>query len=129
MTRTLIPTNKKLSHSCVGFYLILPIPALNTHKVCYFPSGLSIIQSVVHNLSSRIKKLWICVGGLMFKLPQSNLQYVTSITFLLTTYSKYMSAAKHTFNCGGVLVTPTSLKNLAKQQVTNYQTPSFLGSI
>ncbi|KAG6607530.1 Endoglucanase 9, partial [Cucurbita argyrosperma subsp. sororia] len=56
-------------------------------------------------------------GGLMFKLPQSNLQYVTSITFLLTTYSKYMSAAKHTFNCGGVLVTPTSLKNLAKQQV------------
>ncbi|KGN52647.1 endoglucanase 9 [Cucumis sativus] len=56
-------------------------------------------------------------GRLMFKLPESNLQYVTSITFLLTTYSKYMSAAKHTFNCGNLVVTPASLKNLAKIQV------------
>ncbi|XP_022141806.1 endoglucanase 9-like [Momordica charantia] len=56
-------------------------------------------------------------GGLMFKLPESNLQYVTSITFLLATYSKYMSAAKHSFNCGSLLVTPASLKNLAKKQV------------
>ena len=57
------------------------------------------------------------VGRLMFKLPESNLQYVTSITFLLTTYSKYMSAAKHTFNCGNLVVTPATLKNLAKIQV------------
>ncbi|KAG2714041.1 hypothetical protein I3760_03G007500 [Carya illinoinensis] len=56
-------------------------------------------------------------GGLMYKLPGSNLQYVTSITFLLTTYSKYMSATKHTFNCGSLLVTPSSLKYLAKKQV------------
>ncbi|XP_041004323.1 endoglucanase 9-like [Juglans microcarpa x Juglans regia] len=56
-------------------------------------------------------------GGLIYKLPGSNLQYVTSITFLLTTYSKYMSATKHTFNCGSLLVTPSSLKNLAKKQV------------
>nr|XP_004499712.1 endoglucanase 9-like [Cicer arietinum] len=56
-------------------------------------------------------------GGLMFKLPDSNLQYVTSITFLLTTYSKYMSATKHTFNCGGVLVTPNTLRSIAKRQV------------
>ncbi|KAI4331900.1 hypothetical protein L6164_016848 [Bauhinia variegata] len=56
-------------------------------------------------------------GGLMFKLPDSNLQYVTAITFLLTTYSKYMAATKHTFNCGNVLVTPNSLKALAKRQV------------
>ncbi|XVF37323.1 hypothetical protein REPUB_Repub19eG0136000 [Reevesia pubescens] len=27
-------------------------------------------------------------GGLMYKLPESNLQYVTTITFLLTTYGK-----------------------------------------
>ncbi|XP_041004322.1 endoglucanase 9-like [Juglans microcarpa x Juglans regia] len=56
-------------------------------------------------------------GGLIYKLPGSNLQYVTSITFLLTTYSKYMSATKHTFNCGNLLVTPSSLKILAKKQV------------
>ncbi|XP_058721987.1 endoglucanase 9-like [Vicia villosa] len=58
-------------------------------------------------------------GGLMFKLPESNLQYVTAITFLLTTYSKYMSATKHTFNCGNVLVTPNTIRSIAKRQA-NY---------
>ncbi|KAK1288768.1 Endoglucanase 3 [Acorus calamus] len=29
-------------------------------------------------------------GGLMYKLSQNNLQYVTSISFLLSTYAKYM---------------------------------------
>ena len=38
----------------------------------------------------------------MFMLAESNLQYVTSITFLLTTYAKYMSASKYTFNCRNV---------------------------
>ena len=52
----------------------------------------------------------------MFKLVESNLQYVTSITFLLTTYAKYMSASKYTFNCGNVRVTSSTLRNLAKQQ-------------
>ncbi|XP_050366892.1 endoglucanase 3-like isoform X2 [Argentina anserina] len=56
-------------------------------------------------------------GGLMYKLPESNLQYVASITFLLTTYSKYMSATKHKFNCGNLVVTPSTLRNLAKRQV------------
>ncbi|KAE8022241.1 hypothetical protein FH972_008057 [Carpinus fangiana] len=56
-------------------------------------------------------------GGLIYKLPESNLQYVTSITFLLTTYSKYMAATKHTFNCGSLSVTSGSLKTLAKKQV------------
>ncbi|OAY23863.1 endoglucanase 9 [Manihot esculenta] len=56
-------------------------------------------------------------GGLMYKLPQSNLQYVTSISFLLTTYAKYMKATKHTFNCGSLLVTPNSLLYVAKRQV------------
>ncbi|KAK3038234.1 hypothetical protein RJ639_030843 [Escallonia herrerae] len=56
-------------------------------------------------------------GGLMYKLPESNLQYVTSITFLLASYGKYMSATKHTFNCGNIFVTPNTLRNLAKRQV------------
>ncbi|PPD87786.1 hypothetical protein GOBAR_DD15270 [Gossypium barbadense] len=43
-------------------------------------------------------------GGLMYKLPESNLQYVTSISFLLTTYGKYMKAKKQTFNCGSLFV-------------------------
>ncbi|KAJ6762261.1 ENDO-14-BETA-GLUCANASE [Salix koriyanagi] len=56
-------------------------------------------------------------GGLMYKLPESNLQYVTAITFLLTTYAKYMKSTKHTFNCGNLLVTPNSLLYVAKRQV------------
>ncbi|XP_024969535.1 endoglucanase 3-like [Cynara cardunculus var. scolymus] len=56
-------------------------------------------------------------GGLMFKLSASNLQYVSSITFLLTTYAKYMKSAKTTFNCGNILVTPDTLINLARKQV------------
>ncbi|XP_022719782.1 endoglucanase 9-like [Durio zibethinus] len=56
-------------------------------------------------------------GGLMYKLPESNLQYVTSITFLLTTYGKYMKARKQTFNCGNLFVTPNSLIGHAKRQV------------
>nr|XP_004292399.2 PREDICTED: endoglucanase 9-like [Fragaria vesca subsp. vesca] len=56
-------------------------------------------------------------GGLIYKLPGSNLQYVTSITFLLTTYSKLMSSTKHTFNCGNLVVTPSALSSLAKRQV------------
>lgn len=58
----------------------------------------------------------------MYKLPESNLQYVTAITSLLTTYSKYMAATKHTFNCGNLLVTPNTLRNVAKKQVTSLHT-------
>ncbi|XP_042035457.1 endoglucanase 9-like [Salvia splendens] len=57
-------------------------------------------------------------GGLMYKMGASNLQYVTSITFLLTTYSKYMAKANyHTFTCGKLVVTPETLRNLARRQV------------
>ncbi|XP_074321491.1 endoglucanase 9 [Silene latifolia] len=56
-------------------------------------------------------------GGLIYKLSGSNLQYVTSITFLLTTYAKLMKSSKHTFTCGSVVVTPTTLRRLAKRQV------------
>ncbi|KAK8579840.1 hypothetical protein V6N13_143004 [Hibiscus sabdariffa] len=58
-------------------------------------------------------------GGLMYKLPGAgiNLQYVTSISFLLTTYGKYLDARKQTFNCGGLSVTPDSLIGLAKKQM------------
>ncbi|XP_058090054.1 endoglucanase 3-like [Magnolia sinica] len=56
-------------------------------------------------------------GGLMYKMGQSNLQYVTSITFLLSTYAKYMQSSRQTFRCGSLLVTPNVLRTLAKKQV------------
>ncbi|XP_010677073.2 endoglucanase 9 [Beta vulgaris subsp. vulgaris] len=58
-------------------------------------------------------------GGLMYKLSGSNLQYVTSISFLLTTYAKFMSVSRHTFNCGSVVVTPLTLRRLSRRQI-NY---------
>uniref|UniRef100_A0A803LHE0 Endoglucanase n=2 Tax=Chenopodium quinoa TaxID=63459 RepID=A0A803LHE0_CHEQI len=56
-------------------------------------------------------------GGLMYKLSGSNLQYVTSISFLLTTYSKLMTVSKHTFTCGSIVVTSKTLRHLVKRQV------------
>uniref|UniRef100_A0A7N0RC39 Endoglucanase n=1 Tax=Kalanchoe fedtschenkoi TaxID=63787 RepID=A0A7N0RC39_KALFE len=56
-------------------------------------------------------------GGLMYKLPASNLQYVTSITYLLSTYGKYMRAKQLTFNCGNSVVSSRDLRFLAKRQV------------
>lgn len=56
-------------------------------------------------------------GGLIYKLPEENLQYVTSITSLLTTYAKYMASKKHTFNCGSLLVTEKTIRSVAKRQV------------
>ncbi|KAJ0977226.1 hypothetical protein J5N97_012700 [Dioscorea zingiberensis] len=56
-------------------------------------------------------------GGLMFKLEPTNLQYVTSITFLISTYAKYMASSNHNFYCGDILVTAESLRTLAKKQV------------
>lgn len=56
-------------------------------------------------------------GGLLFHSGQSNLQYVTTATFLLTAYAKRLSAAKATLNCGGRRVTPTQLSSTAQKQV------------
>ncbi|XP_070034145.1 endoglucanase 17 isoform X2 [Nicotiana tomentosiformis] len=56
-------------------------------------------------------------GGLLFTMSDSNMQYVTSTSFLLVTYAKYLTSAHLAVNCGGVLVTPKMLRNLAKKQV------------
>nr|GMD72790.1 endoglucanase 9-like [Ipomoea batatas] len=72
---------------------------------------------LISTLYSIIILLLYVAGGLMDKLPQSNLQYVTSISSLITTYAKYMAASKRTFNCGSLLVTSNTLRSLAKRQV------------
>uniref|UniRef100_A0A452ZPJ9 Endoglucanase n=1 Tax=Aegilops tauschii subsp. strangulata TaxID=200361 RepID=A0A452ZPJ9_AEGTS len=56
-------------------------------------------------------------GGLLFKLSDSNMQYVTSSSFLLLTYAKYLVSAKKTVSCGGVAVTPQRLRAIARRQV------------
>ncbi|KAK1398829.1 hypothetical protein POM88_008692 [Heracleum sosnowskyi] len=57
-------------------------------------------------------------GGLLFKMDDSNMQYVTSTSFLLVTYAKYLTTSQKVVNCGGSIVTPRKLRTLAKQQMS-----------
>lgn len=45
------------------------------------------------------------------------MQYVTSTSFLLVTYAKYLTSSHKLVTCGGAIVTPKKLRALAKQQV------------
>ncbi|KAL7083064.1 hypothetical protein ACP275_14G139300 [Erythranthe tilingii] len=56
-------------------------------------------------------------GGLLFKMNDSNMQYVTSTSFLLVTYAKYLTTSRKLVNCGGSIITPRKLRSLAKKQV------------
>ncbi|KAF8661779.1 hypothetical protein HU200_056733 [Digitaria exilis] len=59
-------------------------------------------------------------GGLLFKLSDSNMQYVTSSAFLLLTYAKYLAFSKQTVSCGGGgghVVTAQRLRAVARRQV------------
>ncbi|WOG83817.1 hypothetical protein DCAR_0102995 [Daucus carota subsp. sativus] len=56
-------------------------------------------------------------GGLFFKMGDANMQYVTSTSFLLVTYAKYLTSSHKVVTCGGAMVTPKKLRALAKQQV------------
>lgn len=60
-------------------------------------------------------------GGLLFKMDDSNMQYVTSTSFLLVTYAKYLTSARMVVKCGGVVITPKRLRNVAKKQVSQNQ--------
>ncbi|XP_047327872.1 endoglucanase 24-like [Impatiens glandulifera] len=56
-------------------------------------------------------------GGLIYKPGGSNMQHVTSISFLLLTYASYLDRSSQTVNCGSVSVGPARLRELAKRQV------------
>ncbi|MBA0881255.1 hypothetical protein Goshw_028236 [Gossypium schwendimanii] len=58
-------------------------------------------------------------GGLIFKAGGSNMQHVTSLSFLLLAYSNYLSHANKAVPCGERSASPALLKQLAKRQV-NY---------
>lgn len=50
-------------------------------------------------------------------MSDSNLQYVTSTSFLLLTYAKYLTYSSKVVLCGGATVTPKKLRSIAKRQV------------
>ncbi|KAG6757644.1 hypothetical protein POTOM_037964 [Populus tomentosa] len=56
-------------------------------------------------------------GGLIFKAGGSNMQHVTSLSFLFLAYSNYLSHANKAVPCGEKTASPALLKQLAKRQV------------
>lgn len=48
----------------------------------------------------------------------SNMQHVTSLSFLLLTYSNYLSHANKVVPCGEFTASPPLLRQVAKRQVT-----------
>nr|XP_043608590.1 endoglucanase CX-like [Erigeron canadensis] len=56
-------------------------------------------------------------GGLLYKQGESNLQYVTTSSFLLLTYAKYLNSNGGHTTCGGSMVTSEALIVQAKKQI------------
>ncbi|KAF5734364.1 Endoglucanase 1 [Tripterygium wilfordii] len=56
-------------------------------------------------------------GGLFYKASESNLQYVTTTSFLLLTYAKYLNSNGGVATCGSSTVTSEKLIELARKQV------------
>ncbi|TQD69241.1 hypothetical protein C1H46_045226 [Malus baccata] len=50
-------------------------------------------------------------------MNDSNMQYVTSTSFLILSYAKYLTHSRQVVNCGGTVVTPMWLRAIAKRQV------------
>lgn len=59
----------------------------------------------------------ITTGGLFYKGSESNLQYVTTSTFLLLSYAKYLRSHGGATSCGAATVTSDKLVALARKQV------------
>ncbi|KAI7736969.1 hypothetical protein M8C21_027245 [Ambrosia artemisiifolia] len=56
-------------------------------------------------------------GGLFYKQGESNLQYVTTSSFLLLTYAKYLDSNGGHASCGSSMVTSETLIVQAKKQI------------
>ncbi|KAJ4960798.1 hypothetical protein NE237_020708 [Protea cynaroides] len=56
-------------------------------------------------------------GGLIFKAGGSNMQHVTSLSFLLLAYSNYLSHSNKVVPCGGTSASSAQIKRLARRQV------------
>uniref|UniRef100_A0A803LWS8 Endoglucanase n=1 Tax=Chenopodium quinoa TaxID=63459 RepID=A0A803LWS8_CHEQI len=56
-------------------------------------------------------------GGLLFKQSDSNLQYVTTTSFLLLAYAKYLGKNGDITSCGSSIITSKKLISVARQQV------------
>ncbi|KAK9665655.1 hypothetical protein RND81_14G126800 [Saponaria officinalis] len=56
-------------------------------------------------------------GGLMFKVGGSNMQHAISLSFLLIIHARFSSRTRRVITCGNVVVNPSRLLKIARQQV------------
>ncbi|CAK9148825.1 unnamed protein product [Ilex paraguariensis] len=101
-------------------YICSLIPGNPFSQAQYTPGPLSLNSPSLQIYSANIcyiLSLEQVYGGLLFKMDDSNMQYVTSTAFLLVTYAKYLTSAHMIVNCGGTIVTPKRLRTIAKKQV------------
>ncbi|KAD2152072.1 hypothetical protein R6Q59_003972 [Mikania micrantha] len=56
-------------------------------------------------------------GGLFYKQAETNLQYVTTSSFLLLTYAKYLASNGGQASCGASMLTSETLVVQAKKQI------------
>ncbi|KAK3132116.1 hypothetical protein QOZ80_6AG0516010 [Eleusine coracana subsp. coracana] len=80
------------------------------------------ICSLLPGISGQHPQIQYSPGGLLFKVGNSNMQHVTSLSFLLLAYSNYLSHANARVPCGsggggGGGATPLQLRRVAKRQV------------
>ncbi|KAJ6347220.1 hypothetical protein OIU76_003837 [Salix suchowensis] len=73
-------------------------------------------------------------GGLFYKATESNLQYVTSTTFLLLTYAKYLGSNGGVAKCGGATVTAEDhfaddRNNYQQSEPATYINAPFVGAL
>ncbi|KAJ6307899.1 hypothetical protein OIU76_017643 [Salix suchowensis] len=73
-------------------------------------------------------------GGLFYKASESNLQYVTSTTFLLLTYAKYLGSNGGVARCGGSTVTAEDnfaddRNNYQQSEPATYINAPFVGAL
>ncbi|KAG8076265.1 hypothetical protein GUJ93_ZPchr0006g45785 [Zizania palustris] len=68
-------------------------------------------------------------GGLLFKVGNSNMQHVTSLSFLLLAYSNYLSHANARVPCGTSSASPVQLRRVAKRQVSSELPPPPLSNL
>ncbi|KAG5231722.1 endo-1 family protein [Salix suchowensis] len=87
-------------------------PSMTTRTMQIILSALSYQEPLFF---SPIYSRWSAV-----QMNDSNMQYVTSTSFLLLTYAKYLTYARKIVNCGGTAVTPKRLRNIAKKQETTH---------
>lgn len=117
------------AQSCLEFLILnCNIPQV---YIYYYLLHFKLVLFNVHLIKyiTRFKNLtlyiWIVVlywetkGGLIFKAGGSNMQHVTSLSFLLLAYSNYVSHANHVVTCGDTSASPALLKRLARRQVIN----------